>query len=231
MPDLVSEADLQQTIIEAARANGYLVYHSHSSRRSEPGFPDLCIAGGADMGKAMVWFVECKTEKGRLTKGRFTPTRRLPGQEDWAIALDRIALIPNSRVAYRLVRPSDLDELLEELAEHAKPKSKEEPMSNLTETVAQGSKFLDIARPGWRGIISTKRLSMTQYRYCVLGQLYGTYEAGLEALWPGLTPDAQKALAEEHGFQPTDNDYNWHTLEQIWLAEIERRKAEHAKAA
>ena len=118
----ISEADLQQTIIEAARAHGYLVYHASNSRRSEPGFPDLVIAGGADLCKAMVWFVECKAGRGRLTSGRVSPRtgRRLPGQKDWAMVLAALSLLANSRVAYYLVRPGNLDELLADLELHAK---------------------------------------------------------------------------------------------------------------
>ena len=43
----MSEKDWQQAVIDYARLRGYLVYHTHDSRRSEPGFPDLiCLRAG-----------------------------------------------------------------------------------------------------------------------------------------------------------------------------------------
>lgn len=87
-PDLISETELQNTIIDMARVMGYLVYHSHLSRRSEPGFPDLVVLSQPPMHSRLI-FIECKAEKGRLTKGRISPRtgRYLPGQEDWIHAL------------------------------------------------------------------------------------------------------------------------------------------------
>lgn len=39
----LTEKDFQQLIIDTARALGWLVYHTHDSRRSAPGFPDLIL--------------------------------------------------------------------------------------------------------------------------------------------------------------------------------------------
>jgi hypothetical protein len=39
-----SEADFQQQLITAAKRMGYRCYHTHDSRKSEPGFPDLVLA-------------------------------------------------------------------------------------------------------------------------------------------------------------------------------------------
>lgn len=42
----VREADHQQAIIDLAKLRGWLVYHTHDSRRSAPGFPDLVLVRG-----------------------------------------------------------------------------------------------------------------------------------------------------------------------------------------
>ena len=40
----LTETDFQRTVIEMAEINRWLVYHTHDSRRSAPGFPDLVLA-------------------------------------------------------------------------------------------------------------------------------------------------------------------------------------------
>jgi len=42
----VSEREFLRQVIEAAQALGFLVYHTHDSRRSQPGFPDLVMVRG-----------------------------------------------------------------------------------------------------------------------------------------------------------------------------------------
>ena len=114
--NLVTEAELTQTIIGMARAYGWLVFHDRDSRRSEPGFPDLVAVSQAPM-RPRVLFLEIKTAKGRLTKGRESPRtgRWLPGQEDWIGALQRCNTLgpasEGSRVETYVARPEHLDEL------------------------------------------------------------------------------------------------------------------------
>lgn len=58
----MSEAAFQQQIKKTCEWMNLAVYHTHDSRRSQPGFPDLVIAGANG-----VLYRELKTETGRVT--------------------------------------------------------------------------------------------------------------------------------------------------------------------
>src|SRR3546814_12221779 len=81
------ERDLLEQVRHAARTLGLRIYHTHDSRRSEPGFPDLVIVGG----HGALWR-ELKTQRGRLT----------PDQQDW---LDSIHIAGQAAAVWR---PADL---------------------------------------------------------------------------------------------------------------------------
>jgi hypothetical protein len=56
-----SERSFQTAVIQLARLQGFRVYHTHDSRKSEPGFPDLVLA------RERIVFVELKAQKTRIT--------------------------------------------------------------------------------------------------------------------------------------------------------------------
>jgi hypothetical protein len=59
---LATEKQLHDMLRAAALRNDYLVYHTHDSRRSDAGFPDLiCIKRGA------IFALELKAQKGRVS--------------------------------------------------------------------------------------------------------------------------------------------------------------------
>ena len=58
----MTEAELLSTVRDACRWGGLLTFHAFDSRRSERGFPDLCICGPHG-----VLFRELKVARGRLT--------------------------------------------------------------------------------------------------------------------------------------------------------------------
>ncbi len=58
-----SEAELQRQVVQLAEVLGWSWYHTHDSRRSPAGYPDLHFWHTRK--KASV-FVELKTEKGKL---------------------------------------------------------------------------------------------------------------------------------------------------------------------
>lgn len=71
----MTEKQFQTEIVQVARQSGFtLAYHTHDSRRSERGFPDLVLV---HPGLRWVLFVEVKTEKGKLA----------PDQVRWRDAL------------------------------------------------------------------------------------------------------------------------------------------------
>lgn len=68
----MTEAQLQSLILAACKAFGHHCYHTHDSRRSQAGFPDLVIVG-----RHRGMFREEKTDTGLLT----------PAQAGWLAAL------------------------------------------------------------------------------------------------------------------------------------------------
>ncbi len=62
MTPAVSEKQWMRVVVDAARLLGWSVYHTHDSRRSDPGFPDLCLVKGDRL-----IFAELKREQGRVS--------------------------------------------------------------------------------------------------------------------------------------------------------------------
>ena len=108
MRDDVSESDFQKVVIEYARLRGWLVHHTRPAYRQsgkistpiqgDAGFPDLVLAR-----KGIVYFVELKSEKGRLTAH----------QAEWENALRNMY---DAWHHWRCWRPSDWPTIEKELA-------------------------------------------------------------------------------------------------------------------
>lgn len=68
-----SEQQFQAAVIALAAVHGYLIYHTHDSRRSQAGFPDLFLCRPARRGDAKpsrVLALELKTEKGKASRAQ-----------------------------------------------------------------------------------------------------------------------------------------------------------------
>lgn len=91
----VSERAWQQTVRDLLAAHSYTQYHTHDSRRSDPGFPDL-IAANAD---GDILALELKTETGKVSAA----------QQEWLDLLNR------GGVEARALRPSEIDWLIARL--------------------------------------------------------------------------------------------------------------------
>ena len=85
-----SESEFQKAVIEYAELRQWLVYHTHDSRRSAKGFPDLCMVRDD-----RVVFAELKTMRGKITAE----------QSLWLDALGRTMAEPC------LFRPSDWEQI------------------------------------------------------------------------------------------------------------------------
>jgi hypothetical protein len=92
----VSEKAVMQTLRRVALAAGYLFYHTYSSKRSEPGWPDCAVVHptGPD---TTLYLLECKRE------GEYTTL----AQARWLAALGRV-----TRVEAGVVWPHTLPEWL-----------------------------------------------------------------------------------------------------------------------
>ncbi len=91
----MSEAELQSLVRDAADLHGWLTYHTHDSRRSDAGFPDLVMLRGRYQ-----LVVECKSATGRLR----------PDQVVW---MDSFAKVDT--IASAVVRPADAVAMIERL--------------------------------------------------------------------------------------------------------------------
>lgn len=89
------EADLQAAIHRLMRRGGWKHYHTHDSRRSQPGFPDIVAIRAP-----RIIFAELKTETGKPT-------------QEQAAWLEELCRIP--AVECYVWRPSDWDRIWETL--------------------------------------------------------------------------------------------------------------------
>lgn len=99
-----TEADLQREVLKLAALFGWRAYHTHDSRRSHRGFPDLTLVRPPSSGRpGRVIFAELKSDR-RESK----PT---PDQLAW---LEDLGAVGGTVEAY-LWRPADLQAIAEAL--------------------------------------------------------------------------------------------------------------------
>jgi len=106
--NFITEKDFQQTVINLAVLNGWLVGFTFDSRKSRAGEPDLRMVHPV---QHRMIVAECKMEKGKLTTGRYNKKGTwLNGQDEWAQALTDCP-----GVEYYFWKPSMLAEIEEML--------------------------------------------------------------------------------------------------------------------
>jgi hypothetical protein len=97
---------------------------------------------------------------------------------------------------------------------------------------AAGAALLDQRRPGWHQQVDGDRLDLEDWRADVLGQLYGSFGAGVHKLTGGLGEAEVDAWTVAHGFDVDDNDLGrsagpraaYQALTNAWQAEFSRRQ-------
>jgi len=87
----VTEKQLQSDIIRIAKRCGWKVYHTHDSRRSEYGYPDLTMVR-----RDRLIFAELKRELGKPT----------PEQSEW---LEDLSMVLGAEVY--IWRPQEMNEI------------------------------------------------------------------------------------------------------------------------
>lgn len=97
----VLEKEWQQQVVQLFRQLGWTGYHTHDSRRSQPGFPDIVLV------RDRVVYLELKREKGVLSEK----------QREWVRALLKAG------AEVYVARPRDLDELAIILSRRYRPTS------------------------------------------------------------------------------------------------------------
>lgn len=97
----VSEAQWQAVVRDLCRLGKWTVYHTHDSRRSDPGFPDLVLIRPPHQ----IIVAELKTETGRVT----------PEQRRW------LDLFTGCGIPAFVWRPSDVQSVSEILLRPVRP--------------------------------------------------------------------------------------------------------------
>ena len=98
----MSEKDFQAAVLEVAKVNGWMAYHTYDSRRSQSGFPDLVLVRGA-----VCIFLELKSD----SKG----AKESDEQKAWIKALKGVKII-TADFAY----PRHLDQVVSALSARAR---------------------------------------------------------------------------------------------------------------
>lgn len=93
--DNEAERDFQAWVLTQARRCGWLAYHTHDARKSQPGFPDLVLARHGECLMA-----ELKTRTGKLT----------PEQQTW------LSVLASAGVEVHCWRPGDKEAISARLA-------------------------------------------------------------------------------------------------------------------
>jgi len=91
------------------------------------------------------------------------------------------------------------------------------------QAAAKGAAVMDQRKPGWRKRINLEAFSVASVRACVLGQNYGSYGAGMEALGIGRTGAAELGFIWPCG--QVDNDELIRALDEAWRSQIGKRAA------
>ena len=116
--ECITESQMLAAVRQAAKLGGWLCYHTHDSRRSEPGFPDLVLVR-----PPVILFLELKGPKGRATpeQRHWIATinmGRQPHPEDFMVRHDEMVIQDDHAwgAAAEIVHPKRLHRIVGYLA-------------------------------------------------------------------------------------------------------------------
>jgi hypothetical protein len=91
--------------------------------------------------------------------------------------------------------------------------------NSLYDVVRRGARLLDREAPGWERKIDLDTLDLEHTCNCVVGQVYGDYDEGIEQ----LDGDAE-SHPERYGFDiDPAADYEYESLTERWRGFLKRR--------
>lgn len=88
-----------------------------------------------------------------------------------------------------------------------------------TARIAKGVAILDVHAPGWQEEIDPEALDLRSLTQCVLGQVFGGFGDGMEALFGSVYAEmnahSQECLAARYGFESAE-DVTYAVLTELW---------------
>lgn len=92
--------------------------------------------------------------------------------------------------------------------------------------VRNGAEVLDEKKPGWHKEVAVDELEILCSNYCILGQVYGHYVDGLDALGIDMDESWMYGFYGPHGGGPPGY---YDELEELWVKEITERRIKDAE--
>ena len=99
----------------------------------------------------------------------------------------------------------------------------------IEDRVRRGAKCLDKEFPGWYDRIDLDTFRMEDGNRCVLGKLYGSYQTGMQQIYPRVIVSSGPwcSLGEYHGWNEKTGDDRHKMLSELqaeWVRIIESRR-------
>lgn len=99
-------------------------------------------------------------------------------------------------------------------------------MKSYAERAAAGADVLDSMYPDWYCKVELDTLSMSSCTRCILGQLWGSYDQGLEHVYKYLRKI--EGIPSAFGFDAAHaNPVHWGLLNHAWGKEVQARREKH----
>lgn len=92
-------------------------------------------------------------------------------------------------------------------------------IEDVVSRIPEGVALLDDVVPNWASKVDLSRLSMSDYNWCVLGQVFGDYSEGRRSLGIPIGD------GQWYGFDQCSTDSNWEALDEAWAKVISERRS------